>query len=115
MTAHEAELLTILGIGREASMRGSGISLHQSLQQSRYADLRPSFDAEDLVPLIRSHPCFVEDWVAFSEDKRTDGGWYLLRDGSVGRLSPAVVMHLASIEQAVAEYVVRELDFWSGV
>ena len=52
--------------------------------------------------------------MSYSEDKRTDGGWYILRDGTVGRLGkPATKRQFESLHQAVAEYVILELDFWS--
>lgn len=56
------ELRQILAIGHDTSMRGVGISLHEAIQRSRYLELRPHFTAADLVPLIRKHPEFIEQW-----------------------------------------------------
>jgi hypothetical protein len=47
-------------------------------------------------------------------DKRTKGGWYITRDGEIGRvLQPATRREFSTIQDAVAEYVVLELDFWA--
>ena len=52
----------------------------------------------------------------YSEDKRTSGGWYVRETGEIGQVDdPNSRMHFATIEEAVAEYVVRELDFWATV
>jgi hypothetical protein len=109
-------LLAILQIGHEMSTRGSGQSLIEALRETRYADLRANFGPGDLRPLITSRPELAESWCAYSADKRTSGDWYLLRSGEIGRVSdPESSVHFDSLEEAVAEYVVRELDFWAGV
>ncbi|TWT47682.1 hypothetical protein Pla111_13010 [Botrimarina hoheduenensis] len=79
-------------------MRGEGISLRDALEQTHYRDHRPYFCAAELIPLIEADPDLITQWAMYSEDKRTSGGFAL--DG----MSP----------QAVADYVVRELDFWAS-
>jgi hypothetical protein len=108
-------LLAILQIGHDMSTRGSGQSLSEALRETRYADLRANFGPGDLRPLIISRPELAESWCAHSADKRTSGGWYLLRSGEIGRVSdPESSVYFDSPEEAIAEYVVRELDFWAG-
>jgi hypothetical protein len=110
------ELLDVLRIGQETSMRGAGLSMREALLRARYSDRRPSFDAADLRPLLEADPELSEAWFAYSEDKRTKGGWYILRSGEIGRVDdPEARRQCASLEDAVAEYVVRELDFWAGL
>ena len=109
--AEAAALLKILQIGRDASMRGEGISLCAAMQRADYCGLRPTFASSDLLPLIRENPAYIEEWISFSEDKRTSDGWYVKRSGEIGQvLAPAARMKFNSLAEAVAEYVVRELD-----
>src|SRR5712672_3119829 len=111
-----ARLLPILRIGHTTSITGDGISLRDALRITNYAEHRPRVAAADLLPLIEADPSLVEEWMSYSEDKRTDGGWYLQRNGVVGRVSKARPEHqFDTIEHAVAEYVLLELDFWSGL
>jgi hypothetical protein len=91
------ELMRILRIGHDASMRGEGISLHEAIRRSEYSELRPKFGATDLMPLIRDHPELIAQWIMYSEDKRTDGGFALTGDSA----------------EEVADFVIRELDFWA--
>lgn len=50
------------------------------------------------------------------EDKRISGGWYITRDGVIGRvLQPETWRKFSTIQEAVAEYVVLKLDFWTHV
>jgi len=113
----EAQLLQVLRVGRDTSLRGAGISLRDALAQIRYRELRASIGPEDLLPFIRANQEFMLDWVMYSEDKRTSGGWYLAEASrTIGRVgAPEDSATFSSLEEAVAEYVVRELDFWSSL
>lgn len=116
MTTTRPELYDVLRIAQVTSMRGAGLSMREALRQARYRDRRPSFDAVDLRPLLDADPELREAWLAFSEDKRTNGGWYVLRSGEVGRVEdPPSRFQFASLAAAIAEYVVRELDDWAAV
>jgi hypothetical protein len=109
------QLLRILRIGHDASMRGEGISLIEALRRTGYQENRGQFGEPDLLRLIRANPDLVEQWLSYSEDKRTSGGWYILRNGEVGRVdAPGSSLRFESIEEAVAGYVVRELDSVRG-
>jgi hypothetical protein len=69
-----------------------------------------------LQPIVAAHPELIEQWLSYSEDKRTTGGWYIRRNGQIGRvLQPGTEREFASIHEAVAEYVVLELDFWAHI
>ena len=112
----EKELHAILRIGHETSIRGAGLSLRDALSQTRYRDIRPALHESLLVTYLRDDPILIEEWLLYSEDKRTDGGWYLLRDGTIGQVRrPGEKIRFPSLEQAVAAYVVRELDFWANL
>ena len=65
---------------------------------------------------LKDDPTIIEEWILYSEDKRTDGGWYLLRDGTIGQVRRrGEEIRFPSLEQAVAAYIVRELDFWANL
>ena len=116
MTDRNARPQAILGIGHATSMRGTGISMREALKVAGYAERRPSLTAAELRPVVASHPELVEQWLSYSEDKRTHGGWYIRRDGKIGRvLKPGTERQYATIQDAVAEYVVLELDFWAHI
>lgn len=116
MTVTEPQLLAILGIGHDTSMRGEGISLRRALERTQYVATRKRFGPDDLLAVIKRHSGFVEQWIAYSEDKRTSCGWYLKRNGEIGTIrgERQVIQH-DSLEEAVAEYVVRELDYWASL
>jgi len=89
--------------------------MRDALLETRYKKLRSKFGPAELMPMLRRHPHLMEEWAQYSEDKRTNGGWYLsgLDIGRVGIVDS--VVRFQSVEQAVAEYVVRELDFWANL
>jgi hypothetical protein len=116
MTDRNALLRGILDIGHATSMRGAGISMREALKVAGYTEHRPSLTAVELRPLVADHPELIEQWLSYSEDKRTDGGSYIRRDGKIGLvLKPGTERQYATIQDAVAEYVVLELDFWAHI
>jgi hypothetical protein len=115
MAIGEASLQAILGIGRECSMRGSGRSLATMLAETDYRRLRRDLDPSDLLPLICANSELVEDWISYSEDKRTLGGWYIV-DRKIGQVgNPQSVRTFPTVSDAVANFVIAELDFWSTI
>ena len=116
MAVNESDLHDILGIGHETSMRGKGISLRAALRKTRYKDLRAVFGAQDLLPIIDKHQSLVDEWIAYSQDKRTPAGWGLYEGGVIGRINaPDSQIRFRSLNEAVSEYVVRELDYWAEI
>ncbi len=116
-TAGEAAAI-VCGIVRDRSRS----SLRDLLRATDYARLRSGLSAADLVTYLADHPDVVGEWLAYSEDKRTVGGWYCLnQDGAwiVGRLGPRATRvderrHTSSVE-ACAEFILLELDFWAAL
>ncbi|MGK2883290.1 MAG: hypothetical protein ACSLE8_00680 [Rhodococcus sp. (in: high G+C Gram-positive bacteria)] len=108
----DEEILKILQIGHDSSIRGLGLSLNQALKQARYRELRNTLSVSDLLPVIDKNPQLIEQWIMYSEDKRTDGGWYLSPKAAIGTIAGDRIK-FRGMQEAVAEYVLRELDFWS--
>jgi len=115
MPLRDAELLAILRIGHDTSMRGDGISLREALSRTRYSALRADIAPADLLPLLKGNQALILQWIAYSQDKRTSGGWYLTETGEIGAVdAPGAKLQFSCPEEAVAEYVLRELDFWAN-
>jgi len=97
-------------------MRGEGVSLSQALADTDYRAMRLHFDVHDLRRLVDSNPELLDQWARYSEDKRTAGGWYLkASDSVIGSLAETAQIRFGSVAEAVANYVIRELDFWSNI
>lgn len=70
---------------------------------------------------LADHLTMIEQWLMYSEDKRTGGGWYFMQAGNeweTGRVGPTGLVdktkYLSAVE-ACAAYVLMELDFWSSL
>jgi hypothetical protein len=115
MSNADFRLVAILRIAHYVSKSGGGLALRDAIARSEYGAYRSSFGAQDLQAVLTAHPALIEEWLTYSEDKRTDAGWYVLRDGEIGQLqNPTSQRSYASIQEAVAQFIVRELDFWAG-
>jgi hypothetical protein len=116
MSDADFRLVAILRIAHQVSSGAGGLALRDAIARTGYATYRASFGAQDLQTVLVAHPSLIEEWLTYSEDKRTDAGWYVLRDGEIGQLQhPTAQRSYALIEEAVAQFVVRELDFWAGL
>lgn len=95
-------------VGRDVSIRGEGISMKTALERINYKSIRKKISVDDLIPLIEKTPSLIEDWIMFSEDKRTNGGYGLNREKTES---------LSTKEQfkMTANYILKELDYWSEI
>ena len=98
-------------------MRGEGLSLNDALKRSRYLAVRPGIYVDEIISALKDDPNLVLQWITYSEDKRTSGGWYILAEkNEIGQITGEVpITTFDSIEEAVAHYVLHELDFWASL
>lgn len=110
---YEHLLTEILDVGIDTSMHGEGISLREALHRVDYKNSRRRLQSSDLLQIIKKDQHYIDDWIGYSEDKRTSGGWWIIEHPpGIGYLKTGERISFSSIEEAVAEYVIRELDFW---
>lgn len=106
----------VLSVGHDTSMRGEGVSLREALRRTDYENRRQKFGAADLIPIIETHRYYIQEWIMYSEDKHTSGGWWIEEKPLlIGNLKSRETISFDSTEQAIAEYVIRELDFWADL
>jgi len=122
VNSERTTLLRVLEIARDHSRIGSGRSLRDLLETSGYAAIRPRLTPQGVQDLLTQRPDLATDWLNFSEDKRTSGGWALTKQGdswaltgSASPRSPHEKVLFSSLTEACAQYVLRELDFWFRV
>ena len=95
-------------------------SLRALAAETSYRELRPALTREKLTDYLSRHPGLVREWLRYSEDKRTSGGWYLMHPASgwlVGRLGGPEderELRFGSGPEACAEFILRELDGVAG-
>src|ERR1043166_4971075 len=113
----------VLSFARDTLFQGRGFSIAHQLHRIRYADIRPLLTEERLEARLAWEPALLDQWLQFSDDKRTSGGWYLGKGSGtwiVGRCSRRGAIHtepesFPAGARACAAYVLRELDFWQDV
>jgi hypothetical protein len=95
-------------------------SLSDLVADTGYRDLRPTLTRQDVASHLARHPGLVLEWLRYSEDKRTRGGWYLLHPPTgwvVGRAAEPDQereLRFGSGPEACAEFILRELDSVAG-
>jgi hypothetical protein len=97
-------------------------SVQALLEASSYRAVRGGLDVAQLEDVVESQPQLVEDWLRYSEDKRTSGGWAFYPEGEAWVVSQPFPNQGASVERrysrasaACAEYILAELDYWADV
>ena len=95
------------------TLRQGGQSLLEVVLSSGYKDLRGQFAARELADYLRAHVELIDDWVAYSQDKRTSEGWYLRPPSSVGRMTaeppPMREQRYVDLAAACAAFIMAEL------
>jgi hypothetical protein len=116
LSAAGFRLMPFLRIAQQRGAGGSAESLREALQRAGYAQSRPSFGADQVRDVLDAHPALLDAWLEYSESKDTADGWYVLRDGEIGQLSkPASQRQFNSIQEAVAQFIICELDHHAGL
>jgi hypothetical protein len=116
LSAAGYRLMPFLRIAQRLGAGDSAVSLRDALQSAGYAHSRPSFGADEVRDVLDAHPALLDAWLEYSESKDTADGWYVLRDGEIGQLSkPTSQRRFSSIQEAVAQFLIRELDHHAGL
>lgn len=106
------DLTQILKIAKDISFSGKGISLAEALKRSNYSELRRTLSEEQLISALKTAPHLVQEWIMYSENKRTSGRYYL-SNRVIGSLhSKAEKYSFESDEETVAKFIILELEYW---
>lgn len=93
-------------------------SIGQVVLESGFPSVRPRLTVARLAEYVRAHRTIIDDWLGYSQDKRTSGGWYFL-EGSpwvVGQVDSAgpKPQTFADAALACATFMLAELDWISN-
>ena len=118
MRIDDRQLLAMLVLSHETLARGDGLSLHTALTRSGYDSIVAQIRRSRLVPVLRAHPEVLQHWITYSERKPSNIGRYLVSSSSfevASVESPGSSVRYGSVHEAVAEFIERELAYWSEV
>jgi hypothetical protein len=109
--------------GIPAAVRREDVSLRDAIKTSGFRNVRGQLTEGELAAYLAEQPEVARAWWAFSEDKRTKGGWALVERGSRWALSepfpssgsPGTSREFDDLAEACAAYILAELDFWVAV
>jgi hypothetical protein len=88
----------------------------QILRESGCSDYPEVLNSSVIETFLHTHVDLVEEWIAYSADKRTSEGWYIIRQGS-GRETKYIVgfhpnghsFEFSQPDKACGEFIVREV------
>ena len=97
------------------------LSIVDLLRRTGYYDNRELLTTQGIQVYLRSHPGLLDDWIGYSEDKRTSRGWYLERNTDskppryiLGYLPRGEETEFTSAEVACSEFIIREVGEIAG-
>ena len=76
----QTTILRVISLPRKFYQNGD-VSIHSLLRDSGYFEMYELVSEEALCAAIYDHPEYINDWLSFSEDKRTSG-WYFQRSSN---------------------------------
>jgi hypothetical protein len=83
MRAPQVVADALIRIPREAEIDRS-VSFHALVLASGYSCKHAGVDVLMIEDALRAHPEFIEDWLRYAEDKRSNAGWFIRRAMSGG-------------------------------
>jgi hypothetical protein len=93
------------------------ISIYSLLEKSGYFESRNQISEVDIYNELVGHPNCVHQWLRWSDDKRTNSGWYFKQNESgkyiVGYFSPDTNLKRVEyddIARACAVFIKMEID-----
>ena len=117
MRIDNATLLAIMRLGYETLIRGDALSLHTVFEGAGHTKFIDELRRSKVARLLRAYPDILQHWIRYSENKPIKGGYWLRASTfEVGAAeSPEAGVMYSSIQEAVAEFIARELGYWSEV
>jgi hypothetical protein len=93
------------------------LSIYEMLKRTGYLDRRETLTVEALRKALARSPNHLNDWLAYSADKRTGDGWYIRGENGrfeVGHLDTdarvAERRIYSDLEEACADLIQHEVD-----
>jgi len=94
------------------AFRGGMKSSVQLVAESGIAQCESALSVDAVAQHLGKHPELIEEWLRWSDDKRSSDGWYFLRGDDayvVGFYPNRKALRFSRAEIACAEFVVREI------
>jgi len=107
----------ICGLPAQFKAHGT-VSVLQLVDESGYRANPGSLTADAVSVYLREHPELIEAWLAYSEDKRTSSGWYVIQLSGdifeIGDHPNGERLSVTGRAPACAEFIVREVRSIAG-
>ena len=94
-------------------MRQAGISPNQWVRKINLTAHKGCISSDAIVSCLRAQPELVEQWLAWSDDKRWSPAWYFYRDGDhyvVGHYPNGEDEHFTDRFLACTRFVVHDME-----
>jgi hypothetical protein len=112
-----AVIARLLKMPRDFHQLGN-MSFYDLLRHSGYCDLHQKITETDIAREITAQRNYLDEWMQYSENKRTNGGWYIAKrgDGSweLGQMAVAssekAGISFSDPISAIAAFVKREAE-----
>ena len=71
-------IIDVLHLPRKFNELGNA-TIYSLLDDTGYFKIRTQVSEDKICEALHTHPECVDDWLRYSEDKRSDAGWYFQR------------------------------------
>jgi hypothetical protein len=125
MRIDDQQILEIVSLGYDTLARGDALSLYSVFANRGYEKLIGQMRTSKLVPLLRQESDVVQKWLKYGEAKTVKQGLKVSSNPIelisfdspqlIGLDTPQVIGIYRTIEDAVAEFILREIGYWCGI
>lgn len=93
------------------------ISIYSLLKEMGYFEIYDQINEADILDRLIKNPEYINQWLNWSEDKRSSSGWYFKKNENdnyiVGYFSikeDHKIMEYSNIKEACASFIKREIE-----
>jgi hypothetical protein len=98
-------------------------SIYDLLKDSGYFEVNDQIQENDIADVLSQNPDLIEQWLIWSEDKRTISGWYFTEDKKTGKYVVSFYPSKSGLEKlefsdkrlACAAFIKREIESIRGL
>lgn len=106
----------IIEIPKNFYNRGD-ISIYSLLEETGYFEIYNQINESNILEELIKHPEYIEYWLRWSENKRTDSGWYLIRNdkkkyivGCLPEIEEYPQIEYSNPQEACAVFIKKEIE-----
>lgn len=110
-------IISIVNLPEKFNNSENNKSIYSLLKETGYFELHSQINEDDIGKALAKHPTYINQWLQWSEDKRSSSGWYFQKNDSHNYIVSYFPTNenfeqtiYSNIRNACAAFIKREIE-----